>query len=104
LAPGRALRERSSWDGLTFRRLAPPPTASVDLVGSFAYAHAARPDIEAPRLQIEIHLQTWIDSRPERSLDPGEVADIALSDPRLRAVLASRELSNGNESVLRFDP
>jgi hypothetical protein len=104
LAPGKALSERSRWDGLTFRRLAPPPTTRVDLVGSFEYAHAAKPDIEAPRLEIGIHLETWIDGRREAYLDPAEVADIALSEPRLRALLAARDLNNGNESVLRFDP
>jgi hypothetical protein len=104
LAPGKALRERSRWDGLSFRRLAPPPTTKVDLVGSFEYAHAARADVEAPRLEIAIHLDTWIDGRPEAYLDPGEVADIALRDPRLTALLAARDLNNANEGVLIFDP
>jgi hypothetical protein len=104
LAPGKALRERSRWDGLSFRRLAPPPTTKVDLVGSFEYAHAARPDIEAPRLEIAIHLDTWINGRPVAYLDPGEVADIALRDPRLTALLTARDLNNANEGVLIFDP
>ena len=104
LAPGKALRERSRWDGLTFRRLAPPPTSETDLVGSFAYAHAARVDVEAPRLEVDIHLETWIEGRPEAFLDPGEVADIALQDPRLTAILAARDLRNGNEGALIFDP
>ena len=104
LAPGKALRERSRWDGLSFRRLAPPPTSRTDLVGSFAYAHAARVDVEAPRLEIDIHLETWIDGRPDAYLDPGEVADIALRDPRLTALLEARDLNNANEGVLIFDP
>jgi hypothetical protein len=104
LAPGKALREQSRWDGLTFRRLAPPPTSKVDLIGSFEYAHAARVDVEAPRLQIDIHLEIWIKGLPDSFLDPGEVADIALRDPRLRATLAARDLYNGNEGVLIFDP
>ena len=104
LAPGGVLRERSTWDGLTFRRLAPPSTARIDLVGSFAYAHAARVDVDAPRLEIGIHLETWIAGRPEPYLDPGEVADIAIRDPRLTALFAARDLNDGNESVLRFDP
>ena len=104
LAPGKALRERSRWDGLTFRRLAPPPTSTIDLVGSFAYAHAARVDVEAPRLEIDVHLEAWIDGRPDAYLEPGEVADVALRDPRLTATLAARDLHNGNEGVLIFDP
>ena len=104
LGPGKALRERSRWDGLTFRRLAPPPTSKVDLVGSFEYAHAARADVEAPRLKLEMQLETWIDGRPDAYLDPGEVADLALRDPRLAAILTARDLYNGNEGVLIFDP
>lgn len=104
LAAGDSLLERARWDGLTFRRLAPPPTSRIDLIGSFAYAHAAQADVEAPRLEIAIHLEAWIAGRPEPYLDPGEVADIALRDPRMTAVLAARDLYNGNESVLRFDP
>jgi hypothetical protein len=104
LAPGKALRERSRWDGLTFRRLAPPPTSIFDLVGSFAYAHAARVDVEAPKLEIDVHLEAWIDGRRDAYLDPGEVADVALRDARLTAILAARDLHNGNEGVLIFDP
>jgi hypothetical protein len=103
LAAGKTLRERSRWDGLSFRRLAPPPTSRIDLVGSFEYAHAARVDVEAPRLEIDVHLDTWIDG-PDAYLDPGEVADIALRDPRLTALLAARDLNNANEGVLIFDP
>jgi len=104
LPPDGRLRERARWDGLTFRRLAPPSTTRIDLVASFAYARAGRADVEAPRLEISVHLETWIEGRSDAYLDPGEVADVALRDPRLTALLGARELSNGNEGVLIFDP
>ena len=102
LAAGATIRERATWDGLTFRRLAPPPTSRVHITGSFPYDRAPIQDAHTGQA-IEIQLDAWILGEADAFLDPGEVADIALRDPRLRAVLASRELYNGNESVLRFD-
>jgi hypothetical protein len=105
LAPGGTLRERAIWNGLTFRLLAPPPTSRVDLVGSFPfYRGAPRDEVPADdRHQIDVHLDAWIAGGPDPWLDPAEVADIAVRDPRLTALFASRELHNGNEGVLRFD-
>jgi hypothetical protein len=106
IAPDATFRERQGWDGFTFRRLAPPPTASIDLVGSFSFDRGD-PLAEHPpegRRLIEVHLATWIAGLPEAFLDPGEAVDIALGDARLTNLLASRDLRNGNEGVVLFDP
>jgi hypothetical protein len=106
LAPGATRRDRARWDGLAFRRLAPPPTARIDLVGKFEFDRGD-PLVEHPpedRHLLEVHLETWIVGRREDSLDPGEVADVELRDPRLTALLADLDLYNENEGVLIFDP
>jgi hypothetical protein len=106
LAPGATFRDRARWDGLAFRRLAPPPTARIDLVGRFEFDRGD-PLVEHPpedRHVLEAHLETWIEGLPDAFLDPAEVADIALRDPRLTALLAARDLNNANEGVLIFDP
>jgi hypothetical protein len=106
ITPGATFRERARWDGLTFRRLNPPPTASIDLVGSFSFDRGD-PRVEhlpEDRNLIEVHLDMWIAGLPDAFLDPAEAADIALTDARLTAVLASHDLRNGNEGVLLFDP
>jgi hypothetical protein len=106
LAPGRTVHERQRWDGFAFRHLAPPPTARIDLRGTFEFDRGD-PFAEHPaedRHTIEVHLETWIAGLPDAFLDPAEAADIALTDPRLTALLASRDLRNGNEGVVRFDP
>jgi len=106
LAPGRTVHERQSWDGFAFRQFAPPPTAVIDLVGRFEFDRGD-PLAEHPpedRHRLEVHLETWIAGLPDAFLDPAEAADIALTDPRLTALLASRDLRNGNEGVARFDP
>ncbi|HEY3163570.1 MAG TPA: hypothetical protein VGJ71_04380 [Candidatus Limnocylindrales bacterium] len=106
LAPGASLHERLAWDGLTFRGLAPPPTAKIDLVGSFPFDRGD-PLVEHPpenRTFFEVHLETWIAGLLDAFLDPGEAADIALTDPRLSAVLASHDLRNGNGGLVRYDP
>jgi hypothetical protein len=106
LAPGATFHDRARWDGFAFRHLAPPPTARIDLVGRFEFDRGD-PRAEHPpegRHTVEVHLETWIAGLPDAFLDPAEVADIALADPRLSALLASRDLRNGNEGVVRFDP
>ncbi|MEO5939662.1 MAG: hypothetical protein ABIZ72_02060 [Candidatus Limnocylindrales bacterium] len=106
LAPGRAVHERQRWDGYAFRQLAPPPTARIDLVGRFSFDRGD-PLAEHPREDrhtLEVHLDTWILGLPDTFLDPADAADIALTDARLSAILASRDLRNGNEGVVRFEP
>ena len=106
LAPGGTVHERQSWDGYAFRQLAPPPTARIDLLGTFDFDRGD-PLAEHPpagRKHLELHLDTWIAGLPDPFLDPAEAADIALTDPRLTGLLASRDLRNGNEGVVRFDP
>ncbi len=106
IAPGATFRERVRWDGLTFRRLNPPPTASIDLVGSFSFDRGD-PDVEHPpedRHLLEAHLDTWIAGQPGVLIDPAEAVDIALTEPRLTALLATHDLRNGNGGVLLFDP
>jgi hypothetical protein len=106
LAAGAAIHERARWDGFAFRGLGPPPTARLDLVGTFKFDRGD-PRVEHPpenRRLLEVHLDTWISGLPDQFLDPAEAADIALTDPRLTAILASRDLRNGNEGVCRFDP
>ena len=106
IASGATFLERVRWDGLTFRRLNPPPTASIDLVGSFSFDRGD-PNIEHPpedRHLIEVHLDTWIAGQPDALLDPAEAVDIALTDPRLTSLLVTHDLRNGNQGVLRFDP
>jgi len=106
LAPGRTVHERQRWDGYAFRQLAPPPTARIDLLGSFSFDRGD-PLAEHPpedRHLLEVHLETWITGLPDAFLDPAEAADIALADPRLTVLLASRDLRNANEGVVRFDP
>jgi hypothetical protein len=106
LAPGDTIHERARWDGFAFRGLAPPPTARLDLISSFSFDRGD-PIVEHPpedRQVLEVHLDTWMTGPPDAMLDPAEAADIALTDPRLTAVLASRDLHNGNEGVCRFDP
>jgi hypothetical protein len=88
--------ERARWDGFAFRGLAPPPTARLDLIGSFSFDRGD-PLVEHPpedRQVLEVHLDTWMTGPPDAMLDPAEAADIALTDPRLTAVLASRDLHN----------
>jgi hypothetical protein len=106
MAPGATIHERARWDGFAFRQLAPPPTARLDLVGRFKFDRGD-PNVEHPpedRRSLEVRLDTWISGPPEALLDPAEAADIALTDPRLTGLLASRDLNNGNEGVVRFDP
>ena len=106
LARGTSLHERSRWDGLSFRRLAPPPTGPIDLVASFPFDRGD-PAVEHPpedRHLLEAQLKTWIAGLPDAFLDPAEAVDIALTDSRLTAVLASHELRNGNGGLVRFDP
>jgi hypothetical protein len=106
LAAGRTVRERQRWDGFAFRQLAPPPTARIELLATFEFDRGD-PLAEHPpedRHRLEVHLETWIAGLPDQFLDPAEAVDIALSDPRLTAILASRDLRNGNEGVARFDP
>jgi hypothetical protein len=106
LVAGATIHERARWDGFTFRQLAPPPTARLDVVGTFKFDRGD-PLAEHPpedRLLLEVHLDTWIAGLPDALLDPAEAADVALTDPRLTSVLASRDLHNGNEGVVRFDP
>jgi hypothetical protein len=102
LAPGATLRERARWDGLRFRQLGPPPTSRLDLTGTFDFQRAdPLPD---DRQTIAIHLDAWIAGGADALLDPAEAVDVAISDPRLTAILAARDLRNGNEGVVRFDP
>jgi hypothetical protein len=106
LAPGGTVHERQRWDGYAFRQLAPPPTARIDLLGTFEFDRGD-PLAEHPpedNKHIEVHLDAWIAGLPDLFLDPAEAVDIALTDPRLTAILASRDLHNGNEGVVRFDP
>jgi hypothetical protein len=106
LAPGASIHERSRWDGYAFRQLAPPPTARLDLIGRFSFDRGD-PLAEHPpedRHLLEVHLDTWIAGLSDAFLDPAEAADIALTDPRLTSLLESRDLRNGNEGVLRFEP
>jgi hypothetical protein len=106
LGPGRTVHERQRWDGFAFRHLAPPPTARIDLHGTFEFDRGD-PLVEHPpenSKHIEVHLATWIAGLPDAFLDPGEAVDIALTDARLTALLATRDLRNGNEGVVRFDP
>ena len=106
LAPGRTVHERQRWDGYAFRQLAPPPTARIELLGTFEFDRGD-PLAEHPpedRKHLEVHLDTWIAGQPDPLLDPAEAVDIALTDPRLTGLLASRDLRNGNEGVVRFDP
>jgi hypothetical protein len=106
IAPGATFRERAGWDGLTFRRLNPPPTTSIDLVGSLSFDRGD-PDVEHPpedRHLIEVHLDTWVAGLPDAFLDPAEAVDIALTDSRLTSLLATHDLRNGNQGVLVFDP
>jgi hypothetical protein len=104
LAAGAEHRERLRWDGFTFRRLGPPPTASLDLIGSFAFDRgvALEPPPEARR-RAEVRLPAWIAGPLGPLLDPAEAVDLALADPRLTDLLGSRNLHSGNEGVLLFD-
>jgi hypothetical protein len=100
------MAEGVRWDGYAFRHLGPPPTARIDLVGHFAF-NRGDPRVEhllEDRDRLEVHLETWIAGPPGALLDPAEAIDMALTDPRLTAILANRDLSNGNEGVVRFDP
>ena len=106
LAPGATFHDRARWDGFAFRRLAPPPTARIDLVGKFEFdlgdLLAEHPPED--RHVLEVHVETWIEGLPDAFLDPAEAVDIALTEPRLTVLLASRDLRNGNEGVVLFDP
>jgi hypothetical protein len=106
LAPGATFRDRARWDGFAFRRLAPPPTARIDLVGKFEFDRGDLLAEHPPedRHLLEAHLETWIEGLPDAFLDPAEAVDIALTEPRLTELLATRDLHNGNEGVALFDP
>lgn len=98
---GATLAQRARWDGFAFDLLTPPPQARIDLVGTFRYG----PTEDSIRTKLsEAHLDAWIAGLPDAFLDPAEAVDIALTDPRLTAVLASHELRNGNGGLVRFDP
>jgi len=106
LAPGATFHDRARWDGFAYRRLAPPPTARIDVVGRFEFERGD-PLAEHPpedRHVLSAHLETWIDGQSDAFLDPAEAVDIALTEPRLTALLANRDLRNGNEGVVIFDP
>lgn len=105
LRAGEAFEQHLSWDGLAFRRLTPPPTAPVDLTGTFQYVRAGEhvpPDL-AHRRTADVHLHAFVSGLRDRLADPGEAVDAALADPRLTAVLARTTLGDANQGVVRFD-
>ncbi|HET7029162.1 MAG TPA: hypothetical protein VFI34_01520 [Candidatus Limnocylindrales bacterium] len=104
LDPGDSVRQRLSWNGLRFRDLGPPPTSKVDLTATLAFDRGAVLDEHPPedRHIIEAHLDAWIEGPADPVLDPAEAVDVALTDARLTNLLATRELNNGNDGLLRY--
>jgi hypothetical protein len=72
LAPGATFHDRARWDGFAFRRLAPPPTARIDLVGKFEFDRG-NPLAEHPpedRHLLEAHSRPGSRDCPTRSSTP----------------------------------
>lgn len=105
IPPGGSIQQRAQWDGLVEPGLVPPPSGRVDLVGTLRYTRRAsdpEPD-DITEKTVSVNLDAWIVGDDPTLLHPGEAVDAALAEPRLTAILADRELRNGNEPVLRYD-
>jgi hypothetical protein len=103
--PGASIRQRAQWNGLGYLYGPPPPTGSVDLVGSFRYywrTKTGEPE-DITKQVMDVHLPTWLIGRSDTLLDPGEAVDAALADPRLPGILDRLDLHNANERYLRYD-
>lgn len=104
IRPGQTIEQRAQWNGLAYRQLIPPPTARVDLVGSFRYYWRAREGQPNAIIEqvIDVHLDAWIVGTGEAFIGPWQAVDVALLDPRLTAILADRHPGQSNSSVLRY--
>ena len=103
--PGASIAQRAQWNGLGYLFGPPPPSAGVDLIGSFRYywrESTGEPE-DITKQVIDVHLRTWVLGRAEVLLDPAEAVDAALADPRLPDFLARLKLRYANEPFLRYD-
>ena len=104
--PGASIRQRAQWNGLGYLYGPPPPTAAVDLVGSFRYSwreETGEPE-DITKQVLDVHLPTWVVGRPDDVLDPAEAVDAGLADRRLADLLGGLKLRNANEPYLRYNP
>ena len=103
---GDKLTAERIWDGQAFGRLIPPPGGPVTLTATFAYYWRGNPaDVTGidGMSTLELQLPTWIQPPTRQFIHPAEAIDVALLDRRLQAVIATRDLWNANEDLLRFD-
>jgi hypothetical protein len=107
IPPGGAVTQRAQWDGAAAHGLGPPPSGRVELVGSFrSYWRASRGEPQDLASQtIDIRLTSWVLNGRDRSwLDPPEVVDAALADPRFDAWIRTRKMRDGADAVLKYFP
>jgi hypothetical protein len=107
IRPGKAIRQRSVWEGQAGHRWGPPPSGPVTLTGTFASYWRGReePEGDIRDRTIEVSLDAWITGGADETwLSPPEVADAALADPAFVAYLETQDLGNGREEILWYRP
>jgi hypothetical protein len=105
--PGGSLVQRAQWDGMARWKLGPPPAGPVQLVGRFGFYWRKRQG-EPERITdqvIEVPLVSRVvEARDPALLDPGEVVDAALADPRFAAWVTAQPHRSGADAILRVAP
>jgi hypothetical protein len=106
IPPGDSLVHRARWDGMASPALGPPPGGAVELTGRAAYYFRGKqPARLITTAVIELRATAWIvDGKDPTLLDPPEIIDAALADEDFAAWLADKELGNGRNEFIRFDP
>jgi hypothetical protein len=89
LPPGGVLGQRFLWSGEIAGGKGPPPTASVDIIGTFSHWRREGEPEEERRPDVVALLRAWVvGPRDPFMLSPAEAVDIALADPRLAGWIA----------------
>jgi len=105
IPPGGSIVRRAVWDGMAYSELGAPPSGPVDLHGwaEFYFRGSMPEDILSTRIAVEG--QAWIvNGRNPGWPDPPEIVDVALTDAAFVGWLADKDLGNGSEEFIRFDP
>ena len=102
---GDSIVRRALWDGMAYFELGVPPSGPVDLHGwaEFYFRGSMPDDIVSTRIVVDG--QAWIvNGKNPAWLDPPEIVDVALTDAAFVRWLADKDLGNGMEEFIRFDP
>src|SRR5262245_20210126 len=105
VAPGASIVQQLVFGGVAGSRFAPLPPGRAHFnatFGSYWRATTGEP-ADISDAVIEFPFDAWIESSEPERLEPAEVIDRALEEPRLLALLDARELRNANQPTIRFD-